>query len=69
MSNVQGRIKEEENRRISNIDCRNDGLWSLFVIPAVFKPESRFQIMNAWSKLMLAMEKSFLCVPAPLREK
>ncbi|RJR36920.1 MAG: hypothetical protein C4576_23260, partial [Desulfobacteraceae bacterium] len=22
-------------------DCRNDGLWSLFVIPAVFKPESR----------------------------
>jgi len=25
--------------------------------------------MNAWSKLMLAMEKSFLCVPAPLREK
>ncbi|RJR52100.1 MAG: hypothetical protein C4576_02870 [Desulfobacteraceae bacterium] len=23
-------------------DCRNDGLWSLSVIPAVFKPESRF---------------------------
>ncbi|RJR51016.1 MAG: hypothetical protein C4576_04330 [Desulfobacteraceae bacterium] len=30
-------------------DCRNDGLWTLFVIPAVFKPESINTAWRAWS--------------------